>query len=103
VVVVPESGLWTAGMEIPPRCGWGRLNRRAAGVVDMARGRGCAPWEPRERVGTGKGNMAGTQLFSLSFIHGYVVGSLGRGSHMEVGVGLHAWTPVIYQAHPAHW
>jgi len=57
----------------------------------MARGRGCAPWEPRERVGTG--NMAGTQLFSLSFIHsrshGYVVGSLGRGSHMEVGVRLH--------------
>jgi hypothetical protein len=88
-------------METPPRCGWGRLNRRAAGGVAMARGRGCAPWEPRERVGTG--NMAGTLLFSLPFIHGYVVGSLGRGSYMEVGVGLHAWTPVIYQAHPAHW
>jgi hypothetical protein len=88
-------------METPPRCGWGRLNRRAAGGVAMARGRGCAPWEPRERVGTG--NMAGTLLFSLPFIHGYVVGSLGRGSYLGGGVGLHAWTPVIYQAHPAHW
>lgn len=88
-------------METPPRCGWGRLNRRAAGGVAMARGRGCAPWEPRERVGTG--NMAGTQLFSLSFIHSRVCGGVTWAWVPHGGGGEAPWTPVIYQAHPAHW